>query len=65
VHRTSKGEGDGAPTAAISILDSVSTDYVTATTVSWNNNSEGLRETAIEVTPALKPEKEKWHATLW
>jgi len=42
VHRDyRKGEGDKAPTAAISILDSVANpDYVTATTAAWNNNNE-------------------------
>src|SRR6266516_3545481 len=42
VHRDyHKGEGDKAPTAAISILDSIANpDYVTATTAAWNNNSE-------------------------
>lgn len=42
VHRDyRKGEGDKAPTAAISILDSVSNpDYVTATSASWNRNTE-------------------------
>src|SRR5947207_13866662 len=42
VHRDyHKGEGDKAPTAAISILDSVANpDYVTATSASWNKSSE-------------------------
>src|SRR5207247_4512465 len=42
VHRDyHKGEGDKAPTAAISILDSVANpDYVAATTAAWNSNSE-------------------------
>src|SRR6266516_2593562 len=42
VHRDyHKGEGDKAPSAAISILDSVANpDYVSATTAAWNNNSE-------------------------
>src|SRR6266853_5643419 len=42
VHRDyHKGEGDKAPTDAISILDSVANpDYVSATTAAWNNNSE-------------------------
>src|SRR6266700_7382598 len=42
VHRDyRKGEGNDAPSAAISILDSVANpDYVSATTAAWNNNSE-------------------------
>src|SRR5437764_14856944 len=42
VHRDyHKGEGDKAPTAAISILDSIGNPYyVIATTDAWNNNSE-------------------------
>src|SRR6266478_1090627 len=42
VHRDyRKGEGDKAPSAAISILDSVANpDYVSATTAAWNSNSE-------------------------
>src|SRR6266498_3373569 len=42
VHRDyHKGEGEKAPTAAISILDSVANpDYVSATTAAWNNTSE-------------------------
>src|SRR5438094_9082473 len=50
VHRDyHKGDGEKAPTAAISILDSVANpDYVNATTASWNNNcdsNEGYGET--------------------
>ena len=42
VHRDyKKGEGDNAPTASISILDSISNpDYVIATTAAWKINSE-------------------------
>jgi hypothetical protein len=42
VHRDyRKGEGADAPTAAISILDSVANpDYVQATTAAWNQNGE-------------------------
>ena len=45
VHRDyHKGESDKAPTAAISVLDSVANpDYVNATTAAWNNNSETTR----------------------
>src|SRR5438094_10182544 len=50
VHRDyRKGDGEKAPSAAISILDSVANpDYVSATTASWNNNcdsNEGYGET--------------------
>src|SRR5215472_1522975 len=43
VHRDyHKGEGEKAPSAAISILDSVANpDYVSATTAAWNTNTEG------------------------
>src|SRR4029453_7879717 len=42
VHRDyRKGEGDKAPTAALTQLDSVANpDYVNATTAAWNNSSE-------------------------
>ncbi len=42
VHRDyRKGEGERAPSAAISILDSVANpDYVSATTEAWKSNSE-------------------------
>src|SRR4029453_16755944 len=42
VHRDyRKGEGDKAPSAAISILDSVANpDYVSATTEAWKSNSD-------------------------
>jgi hypothetical protein len=42
VHRDyRKGEGEKAPTAAVSILDSVANpDYVSATTEAWKSNSE-------------------------
>src|SRR5246500_1124199 len=42
VHRDyHKGDGESAPTAAISILDSVANpDYVSATTAAWNDKSE-------------------------
>ena len=42
VHRDyHKGEGEKAPSAAISILDSVSNpDYVSATTEAWKSNSD-------------------------
>src|SRR5437016_11799499 len=72
VHRDyHKGEGDKAPTAAISILDSVANpDYVTATTAAWNNNSETSegysKSVAIDGNPGFEAfEKEGKHATLW
>src|SRR5207237_9743882 len=52
VHRDyHKGEGDKAPTAAISVLDSVANpDYVNATTDAWNNNSETAKGYGKSVT---------------
>ena len=72
VHRDyHKGEGDKAPTAAISILDSVANpDYVNATTAAWKNNSETDEGYGKSVTSDGNPgfeafEKESKHATLW
>jgi hypothetical protein len=72
VHRDyHEGEGDKAPTAAISILDSVANpDYVSATTAAWNNNSETnegySKSVTIEGNPGFEAfEKESKHATLW
>jgi hypothetical protein len=72
VHRDyHKGEGDKAPTAAISILDSVANpDYVNATTAAWNNNnetSEGYGKSVnIDGNPGFEAfEKESKHSTLW
>ena len=72
VHRDyHKGEGDKAPTAAISILDSVANpDYVNATTAAWNNNnetSEGYgKSVKIDGNPGFEAfEKEGKHSTLW
>jgi len=72
VHRDyHKGEGGKAPTAAISILDSVANpDYVSATTAAWNTNTEGDEGYGKSVTIAGNPgfeafEKESKHATLW
>ena len=55
VHRDyRKGEGKDAPTAAISILDSVANpDYVQATTAAWNEKSETPTPTP---TPSNAPE---------
>src|SRR5882762_9921212 len=72
VHRDyHKGEGDKAPTAAISILDSVANpDYVNATTAAWNSNnetSEGYgKSVKIDGNPGFEAfEKEGKHSTLW
>jgi hypothetical protein len=72
VHRDyHKGEGDKAPTAAISILDSVANpDYVSATTAAWNNNSESSegysKSVTIDGNPGFEAfEKDTKHATLW
>ena len=72
VHRDyHKGEGDKAPTAAISILDSgANPDYVNATTAAWNNNSETNegygKSVTIDGNPGFEAfEKESKHATLW
>jgi hypothetical protein len=72
VHRDyHKGEGSKAPSAAISILDSVANpDYVSATTAAWNNNaetSEGYsKSVTIDGNPGFEAfENEGKHATLW
>jgi hypothetical protein len=72
VHRDyHKGEGDKAPNAAISILDSIANpDYVSATTAAWNNNSETSdgysKSVTIDGNPGFEAfENETKHATLW
>src|SRR5205823_6233187 len=66
-----KGEGEKAPTAAISILDSVANpDYVSATTTAWKSNSETSegygKSVTIDGNPGFEAfEKESKHATLW
>ena len=72
VHRDyHKGEGEKAPTAAISILDSVANpDYVSATTAAWNSNSESSegygKSVTIDGNPGFEAfETESKHATLW
>jgi len=72
VHRDyHKGEGENAPTAAISILDSVANpDYVSATTAAWNSTSETSegygKSVTIDGNPGFEAfEKESKHATLW
>ena len=72
VHRDyRKGEGEKAPSAAISILDSVANpDYVSATTEAWKSNSdtsEGYaKSVSIEDNPGFETfEKDTKHAALW
>jgi hypothetical protein len=72
VHRDyRKGEGNNAPSAAISILDSVANpDYVSATTAAWNNNSETSegysKPVTIDGNPGFETyEKDSKHAALW
>jgi hypothetical protein len=72
VHRDyHKGEAEKAPSAAISILDSVSNpDYVSATTEAWKSNSdtsEGYaKSVSIDGNPGFETfEKDTKHAALW
>ena len=72
VHRDyHNGEGEKAPSAAISILDSVSNpDYVSATTEAWKSNSdtsEGYaKSVSIDGNPGFETfEKDSKHAALW
>jgi hypothetical protein len=72
VHRDyHKGEGEKAPSAAISVLDSVANpDYVTATTAAWNTNSETdegyAKSVTIDGNPGFETyEKDTKHAALW
>jgi hypothetical protein len=72
VHRDyRKGEGEKAPSAAISVLDSVANpDYVSATTEAWKSNSdtsEGYaKSVSIDGNPGFETfEKDTRHATLW
>src|SRR5918996_1419283 len=72
VHRDyRKGEGDKAPIAAISILDSAANpDYVSATIEAWHNaseTSEGYsKSVTIDGNPGFETfENESKHATLW
>ena len=66
-----KGEAEKAPSAAISILDSVSNpDYVSATTEAWKSNSdtsEGYAKSVnIDGNPGFETfEKDSKHAALW
>src|SRR5205807_6804105 len=72
VHRDyRKGEGTDAPTASISILDSVaSPDYVEVATAGWDKSSETPDGYAKPVTIDGNPgredyDKEKKQASLW
>jgi hypothetical protein len=72
VHRDyRKGDAAGAPTAAISILDSVANpDYVEATTGAWNQASETVEGYGKPVTIDGNPgredyDKERKQASLW
>src|SRR5712671_7672622 len=71
VHRDyRKGEGEKAPSAAISILDSVANpDYVSATTEAWKSNSDSsegyAKSVSIDDNPGFETfEKDTRHATL-
>ena len=72
VHRDyRKGEGDTAPSAAISILDSVANpDYVSATSAAWNDTSETADGYGKPVTIDGNAGREDYdklqkHASLW
>src|SRR5256886_2966383 len=72
VHRDyRKGEGDKAPTTAISILDSAANpDYVEATTAAWNfttTSTDGYSKAAtVDGNPGFETfENEGKHGTLW
>ena len=72
VHRDyRKGEGEKAPSTAISILDSVANpDYVTATTTAWKEPSETGDGYGKAVTIDGNPGREDYdklqkHASLW
>src|ERR1700681_3127332 len=72
VHRDyRKGDAAGAPTAAISILDSVANpDYVEATTGAWNQANETPEGYGKSVTIDGNPgredyDKERKQASLW
>jgi hypothetical protein len=72
VHRDyHKGEGEKAPSAAISIFDSVANpDYVSATAAAWNSNSETSdgygKSVTIDGNPGREDyDREQKHASLW
>ncbi|MFN2508194.1 MAG: hypothetical protein ABR589_05420 [Chthoniobacterales bacterium] len=72
VHRDyQKGDAADAPTASISILDSVANpEYVDSTTAAWNSNvtdEEGYtKSVTIDGLPGFETfEKDGQHGTLW
>ena len=72
VHRDyTKGSGNNAPTASISILDSAANpEYATATTAAWNYNTdtaEGYSKSiTIDGNPGFEAyEKERKHGSVW
>jgi hypothetical protein len=72
VHRDyRKSDGEKAPTAAISVLDSVANpDYVRATTEAWKSNSDSsegyAKSVSIDGNPGFETfEKDTKHAALW
>jgi len=72
VHRDyHKGEEENAPTAAISILDSVANpDYVSATTAAWKDTSETADGYGKPITIEGNPGREDYdrlqkHASVW
>jgi hypothetical protein len=72
VHRDyRKGEGENAPSTAVSILDSAANpDYVEATTAAWNfttTSTEGYsKSVTIDGNPGFETfENEGKHGTLW
>ncbi|HST29854.1 MAG TPA: hypothetical protein VLK27_03325 [Chthoniobacterales bacterium] len=72
VHRDyAKGEGNDAPRASISILDSVANpDYVEATTAGWKQTSETpegySKSVTIDGNPGFEAyEKDQKQASLW
>jgi hypothetical protein len=72
VHRDyRKSDGEKAPTAAISVLDSVANpDYVSATTEAWKSNSDSsegyAKSVSIDGNPGFETfEKDTKHAALW
>ena len=72
VHRDyRKGDGEKAPSVAISVLDSVANpDYVSATTEAWKSNSDSsegyAKSVSIDGNPGFETfEKDTKHAAIW
>lgn len=72
VHRDyRKGEGDNAPTASLSILDSAANpDYVESTTAAWNfttTSTDGYsKSVTLDGSPGFETfENDGKHGTLW